>query len=182
MTKHTLSRIVILALAIIGAGTLLICGAIVGPYLALVGIAQFASTATIALPAETYIPATIAFHPTADPRPTNTADSCLRWDQVTASMKGQKVCMRGVITNFIQTRKVGTRYEFSEGPNRFFLISAGWEIIDPKSGKTLGPGTCIQVNDVVRVQSGVPYMNLDDQIHGGVFAETLFSFNPADCQ
>jgi hypothetical protein len=90
--------------------------------------------------------------------------------------------MRGVITNFIQTRKVGTRYEFSEGPNRFFLISAGWEIIDPKSGKTLGPGTCIQVNDVVRVQSGVPYMNLDDQIHGGVFAETLFSFNPADCQ
>jgi len=120
-----------------------------------------ASPATVtATPA----PTEVVYQMTDTPVPANTPDPCLHWDEVTAAMKGQTVCMRGVITGFIQTRKVGTRYEFSKTPNTFFIFSSLWEVYDMATGKTVGPGTCVEVTDVVRIQSGVPFMDIDQSI------------------
>ena len=114
--------------------------------------------------------------------PTDTPDPCLRPDQVTADMKGQKVCVRGVILSFIQTRKVGTRYEFTDKSNGFFVFSALWEIIDPDTGKTLGPGTCIEVNDVIQTQSGIPFINIDQSIKNKVITDLNFYKDSSMCQ
>ena len=105
----------------------------------------------------------VASQPTDVPVPTitSTPDPCLHWNEVTAAMKGQKVCVRSVITGFIQTRQVGTRYEFSKEPNTFFIFSAKWEVLDPNTGKTIAPDTCVEITDVVRVQAGVPYFDID---------------------
>jgi hypothetical protein len=112
----------------------------------------------------------------------NALPSCYRWDQITTSMKGQKICVRGMIYNFIQTRKVGTRYEFTDKPNSFFVYSALWEIYNTNTGKTLGPGTCLEVTDIVRVQSGVPYMDLDQSISGNVFTDLKVYPDASACQ
>jgi hypothetical protein len=112
----------------------------------------------------------------------NAIPNCFRWDQITAAMKGQRVCVRGVIYNFIQTRKVGTRYEFSDKPNSFFIFSASWEVIDPNTGKTLGPGVCIEATDVIQVESGVPYINIDRSIKDRVFTDLKFDNNPSSCK
>ena len=114
--------------------------------------------------------------------PTETPDPCLRPDQVTAAMKGQTVCVRGVILSFIQTRKVGTRYEFTDKSNGFFVFSALWEIIDPDTGKTLGPGTCIEVNDVIQTQSGIPFINIDQSIKNKVITDLSFYKDSSMCQ
>ncbi len=114
--------------------------------------------------------------------PSPTSNPCLLWDQVTASMKGHKICARGIIYNFIQTRKVGTRYEFTAKSNSFFLFSARWEVIDTRTGKTLGPGTCVEVTDIVQVQSGVPFMDIDRSINGKVFTDFVFYDNSSACQ
>jgi hypothetical protein len=109
-------------------------------------------------------PTEVVYQMTNTPVPTDTPDPCLHWDEVTAAMKGQTVCVRGMITGFIQTRKVGTRYEFSKKSNTFFIFSALWEVYDTATGKTVGPGSCVEVTDVVRVQAGVPFMDIDQSI------------------
>ncbi len=98
---------------------------------------------------------------TPRPRPTATSDPCMTWDEVDIQMKGQVVCVRGVITDFQQTRQVGTRYQFSDKKGTFFLYSQYWEIYNAETGKTLGPGTCIEVRGPLDVQSGVPFINID---------------------
>ena len=114
--------------------------------------------------------------------PTDTPDPCLRPDQVTADMQGQKVCVRGVILSFIQNRKVGTRYELTDKSNGFFVFSALWEIIDPDTGKTLSPGTCIEVTDVIQTQSGIPFVNIDQSIKNKVITDLSFYKDPSMCQ
>jgi hypothetical protein len=133
--------------------------------------ATFASMTLAALPESTPAP------PSQEPSPTLSANvNCYRWDEVTPAMIGQEICARGVIYDFTQTRKVGTRYSFTEEPNRFFLYSTRWEFFDPDTGKTLGPGTCIDVTGYIRVQSGVPYMNLDE-LTGQVPGTAVDTFN-----
>jgi hypothetical protein len=121
--------------------------------------------------------------PTEPPAPAATEDPCIRWDKVTPAMKGEKVCMRGLITEFNQTPKVGTRYQFSDKRGTFFLFSAKYEITNPNTGKTIGPSTCVQVTGKIQVQDSVPFINLDDLIEGvgqevGGF---LFYNDPSAC-
>ncbi len=71
-------------------------------------------------------------------------DDCVLWDQVTVSMKGETVCFRGVITKFDQSRQLGTRYSFSDKSGTVFIYSIKYEIIDPNTGKTIAPGTCVE--------------------------------------
>mgnify|MGYP005818505701 CR=1 FL=1 len=109
---------------------------------------------------------------------------CYRWDAITPAMKGQTVCVRGIIASLGQSRQVGTRYQFSDQPNTFFVFSAYMEIYDPATGGTLGPGTCIELTRPVRVQSGIPYMSLDDEgsrIPGPV-KDMHFYDEPSACQ
>jgi hypothetical protein len=99
-------------------------------------------------------------------------------------MKGQAVCVRGIVTEFIQTRHVGSRYQFSKQSGTFFLYSTRWEITSTQTGKTLGPGTCVQVTGTIEVQSGIPYINLD-RIVGkvGEEIEGFFSYDdPGVCR
>jgi len=101
---------------------------------------------------------------------------CYLWDEITPSMAGNTVCFRGVITALISNNKAITRYEFSNTPNTFFLFSRDYEFYDPSTGKTIGVGTCIEVESTVILQNSVPYMNInaDDQV--------LFYEDPAACQ
>ena len=48
-------------------------------------------------------------------------------------MKGQTVCTRGIVTKLTQTRQVGSRYQFTDKPGRFFLFSKFWEIYDTQN-------------------------------------------------
>jgi uncharacterized protein YdeI (BOF family) len=115
----------------------------------------------------------VAPTPTLLPEPTATSDPCIPWNQVTAAMKGKVVCMRGLITKFDQSRSVGTRYSFSDKSGTFFLFSAKYEITNPNTGKTIAPGTCVEVTGPIDVQSGTPFINLDKLVESG----TLSGFN-----
>jgi len=123
-------------------------------------------------------------HPTPRPAPTPTPDPCIRWDEVTPSMKGETICVRGIVTKLTQTRQVGSRYQFSDKSSTFFLFSKFWEVVDLKTGKTLGPGTCIKVTDVVEVQSGIPYVNIDNLLTraGEEFEDFYFYDDTSACR
>ena len=116
--------------------------------------------------------------PTSIPEPSPTTDPCIKWDQVTTDMKGETVCMRGTITKFDQSRQVGTRYSFSDKSGTFFLFSAKYEITNPNTGKTIAPGTCVEVTAPIDVQADTPFINLDklieytgDEVQGFLFYE-----------
>jgi hypothetical protein len=134
--------------------------------------------------AATEIPAAteVAVQPTDIPAPTDTPDPCVHWDEVTADMQGQKVCVRGLITGFSQGRSVGTRYEFSDKPSTFFVFSAKWEVTDPSTGKTIAPGTCVEITDTVRNQGGVPYFDIDQSIAGNQFTGFVFYKDGSVCK
>jgi hypothetical protein len=165
---------ILAAMSIIVLSTVFLC----------LGIAAILATQTAPAPSVTASPAPTAVidQPTAVPVPTGTTDPCVRWDEVTVAMNGQKVCVRGVITGFSQGRSVGTRYEFSDKPRTFFIFSALWEVIDPNTGKTIAPGTCVEVTDVVRMQSGVPYFDIDQSISGKQFTGFVFYQDSSACQ
>jgi hypothetical protein len=105
---------------------------------------------------------------TATPKPaaTATSDPCLSWEAVTADMNGEVICVRGLITNFTQSRQVGTRYSFSDKPNSFFMFSNLWEITNSSTGKTVGAGTCVEVTGVIELQGDIPFIHIDDLITG----------------
>ena len=126
----------------------------------------------------------VASQPTDVPVPTitNTPDPCMRWNEVTTAMEGQKVCVRGLITGFSQGRSFGTRYEFSDRPSTFFVYSAKWEVTDPSTGKTIAPGTCVEITDVVRTQGAVPYFDIDQSIAGNQFTGFVFYKDASVCQ
>ena len=155
-------------------------------FLAFIGLVAFGwhSLDTVP-PAPTFIP-TARPLPTARPTPyappNTAAPSCYHWNQITAYMQGRTVCVLGLITNLNRSNQAWTRYEFSDRPNTFFLYGAGMEVYDPATGKTLGPGTCVQLTAVIRVQDSVPYINLDDLKSGQRFHDFYYSFNPSDCQ
>jgi hypothetical protein len=76
-------------------------------------------------------------------------------------MKGQEVCFRGIITKFDQSRQLGTRYSFSDKSGAVFLYSIKYEIIDPNTGKTIAPGTCVEIVGPLRVEGERPAIFLD---------------------
>ncbi|MFH1186230.1 MAG: hypothetical protein V1755_14525 [Chloroflexota bacterium] len=119
----------------------------------------------------------------APPEPTATSDPCIPWDQVTVAMKGEVACMRGVITKFSSSGQASTRYSFSDKSGTFFLFSAKYEITNPNTGKTIAPGTCVEVTGPVDVQSDTPYINLDKIIDnvGDEVQGFLFYDDPAAC-
>jgi len=106
------------------------------------------------------------FYPTATHQPivqTTSMPPCYRWDQITKDMYGKTVCVYGVITDFIQAQGAMTRYRFSSKLNTFFLFSKDSEIIDPKTGKTLAPGTCIRATAPIHF-NGAPYIDIGDLV------------------
>jgi hypothetical protein len=123
-----------------------------------------ASTATAA-PTQTRRPT-----PTSPPSPT--PDPCMRWDQVTADMQGETVCLKGVVSELTQSRQVGSRYQFGDQPNGLFLYSKFWELVNSRTGKTLGPGTCVVVIGTIQVQAGIPFINIDE-LAGKVSGQTI---------
>lgn len=106
---------------------------------------------------------------------------CYRWDQVTIQMKDKTVCVRGIVTRLVQYGNVGARYQFSDKPNTFFLYGTNYVVIDPVSGKTIGPGVCLQAIGVIRVQSSIPYINLDELKEGRSFRDFYFSKDSSLC-
>jgi len=98
---------------------------------------------------------------TSAPEPSPTEDPCILWDEVTLSMKGETVCFRGIITKFDQSRQLGTRYSFSDKAGAVFLYSIKYEIIDPNTGKTIAPGTCVEIVGPIRVEGERPAVYLD---------------------
>ena len=95
---------------------------------------------------------------------------------MTVALKGEVVCVRGLITKFDQSRQVGTRYSFSDKSGTFFLFSAKYEITNPNTGKTIAPGTCVEVTGTIEVQSDRPFISLDklienvgDEVQGFLF-------------
>jgi len=134
-----------------------------------------------ALPTQTLIPASPTATSTSIPTqlpvdtPTATSEPCYRWDQVTKEMTGQTVCVYGVITDFIQTYGAATRYRFSSKPNTFFLFGKNFEVFDPKTGKTIAPGTCVMVTATLRF-NGAPYIDLGD-LEGASSGPTTHEMN-----
>ena len=122
--------------------------------------------------------------PSAAPvEPAAPEDTCIPWDAVTIAMKGETVCMRGLITKFSVPGGGGTRYSFSDKSGTFFLYSAKYEITNPNTGKTIAPGTCVEVTGTIEVQSDVPFINLDKIIEhvGEEIDGFTFYADPAAC-
>ena len=92
-------------------------------------------------------------------------------------MKGQEICVRGIVTRLIQTRQVGSRYPFSDQRGTFFLYSKYWEIYNAETGKTVGPGTCVEVTGKIQIQSDVPFINIDT-LAGSTSGEEIEHFTP----
>jgi hypothetical protein len=144
------SRITTLVSAFVLLVASLACGAVT---------ATDAPAATIP-PAEPSA-ATKAPAPTSPPEPTPTEDPCILWNEITVGMKGEQVCFRGVITKFDQSRQLGTRYSFSDKSGTVFIYSVKYEIIDPNTGKTIAPGTCVEIVGPLRVEGDRPAVYLD---------------------
>ena len=151
--KH--SRIATLAAVCVLVTASLACGAVTGTD------APRPSSAAATL-APTEAPAdTQAAAPSSPPEPTPTEDPCVLWSEVTVGMKGEQVCFRGVITKFDQSRQLGTRYSFSDKSGAVFIYSVKYEIIDPNTGKTIAPGTCVEIVGPLRVEGDRPAVFLD---------------------
>jgi hypothetical protein len=118
--------------------------------------------------------------PAGDP----SSDDCLTWDEVTTSMKDEVVCFRGVITKFDQSRQLGTRYSFSDDSDSVFLYSIKYEIIDPNTGKTIAPGTCVEIGGPIRVEGERPAVALDPIMDDDSGDSGYFSFfdDPESCE
>ena len=159
----------------------------IGPLLASCGLQATPTLVATQLPTQTatstmppYLPATMTA--SANQAATATAfANCHHPDQITADMVGQTVCVRGIIKNFVQTRTVGTRYSFSDKANTFFLYDQYYEIIDPNTGKTLAPGTCVELHGTLRAQSSVPYIDLQDLLVGKEFHGFSFYNDSSAC-
>jgi uncharacterized protein YdeI (BOF family) len=171
MNRRVLPALVVLIAASIA------CQTLAGP-------AASATSAPVAATAAIQAAPTEPTSPTAAPEATATTDPCVSWDEVTTSMKGDVVCMRGLITEFRASGQAATRYSFSDKSGSFFLYSAKYEIIDPNTGKTIAPGTCVEVTGEIEVESGTPYINLDKLIeHSGDTLEGFAFYEDASsCQ
>lgn len=89
--------------------------------------------------------------------PTSSAPPCIRWDKVTISMEGQKVCVYGVVDNFYNTNETATRIKFTSEPNTFFLHAAN------KISKDFKQGECVAAVEVVQIYDNkIPYMSVSD--------------------
>ncbi len=64
-------------------------------------------------------------------------------------------------------------------PNTFFLYSINYEYYDTITGKTLGPGTCVEVTGEIELIQSVTFMDLDDAADNKKFR---FSDDPNDCK
>jgi len=93
--------------------------------------------------------------PTKGKTPTPSAPPCIRWDKVTASMEGRKVCVYGAVYNIYNTNETATRIEFTSQPNTFFLYDANYIYPD------LRQGDCVAAEEVVQLYDNkIPYMSV----------------------
>ncbi|MFZ5911127.1 MAG: zinc ribbon domain-containing protein [Chloroflexota bacterium] len=104
---------------------------------------------------------------------------CYHWTEISAQMKGQTVCVMGLIQSLNRSNKIWTRYEFSDKPNTFFVYSQNMEYYDPQTGKTLAPGSCMFIEEKIQLLQGVPYMDMDAAFRNEALK---FSTDPKDCQ
>jgi len=118
--------------------------------------------------------------PTRRPAQTSVSvPSCYQPAQITPSLEGQEVCVRGVVSSWKDAR-----YRFTDEPGSFFLY---WPlsmsgISDPATGKALSLGTCIENEGEVQVNSGVPYMDLRDQVKSTTFEGLIIYTDPEACR
>ena len=95
--------------------------------------------------------------------------SCLRWDQITLSMRGRRVCIQGITYQVYQVNGYNpTRISFTGAPNSFFLESPDYIYYYWNNGTKhdLSNGDCVQITDIVRVfdngQHQIPYMEISE--------------------
>ena len=158
----------------------------------LISCAWLLGTETVAPPVATQVQNIPAATPAATNAPDDTTLSggdaatatafanCYHPEQITASMIGQSVCVRGVIKKFSQDSGA-TRYSFSDQRNTFFLYDQVNEVIDPNTGSTLGTGTCVEAHGTIKIISGVPYINIEDLLVGKTYKGFYFYQDPASC-
>jgi hypothetical protein len=103
----------------------------------------------------TTAPAIPASIPTKFRTPTASAPPCIRWDKVTPSMAGRKVCVYGTAYNIYNTNETATRIKFTSQANTFFLYDANYVYPD------LRAGDCVAAEEVVQLyDSKIPYMSV----------------------
>jgi hypothetical protein len=86
---------------------------------------------------------------------------CLRWDQVTADMKDNTICVRGIIQKidiYWVKKWNNSHWDFTDNRTGFFAVSEylGWH---PVTGKHVSVGDCVVIIGTVQVISnGRPYI------------------------
>ena len=93
---------------------------------------------------------------TPRPRPTPTHKPCLRWDRIRPSMRGDEVCVYGIVQSLYSTNETWTRIQFTDEPNRFFVSSTLYIFPDLKAGD------CFQANGTVQTYDFIPYLETDE--------------------
>jgi hypothetical protein len=117
------------------------------------------SSASVQPPEYSYSPTTVPAKPTSIPTkvrtPTASAPPCIRWDKVTSSMAGQKICVYGTVYNIYNTDEATTRINFTSKANTFFLIDLFHVYPDLKAGD------CVVAEEVVQLYDNkIPYMSV----------------------
>ena len=103
------------------------------------------------------------------PRPTNTPQAnivlgrstpthnpCLRWDQITATLNGQKVCVYGVLANYKENWELEQTNFYFGSPEEFFLVSNyRWnDVVE---------GECISTTGEVQLNTyKTPYIKVEE--------------------
>ncbi len=95
---------------------------------------------------------------------------CFHWSEVVASMKGQDICVFGVVNSFYPTNETSTRINFSDEPNTFFVFDVKYIYPDVE------PGWCILINGKVELSQNTPFIKITEGMYAGVPPK------PSDCE
>lgn len=114
---------------------------------------------TSAQPSYTPPPPTVPALPTRIPTkvktPTSSAPPCIRWDNITPSMTGRKVCVYGTVYSIYNTNETATRIKFTSQANTFFLYDTNYIYPDLKTGD------CVAAEEVVQLfDNKIPFMSV----------------------
>jgi hypothetical protein len=163
--KKSNSKVIIFAVIGIGILCLICVVTIVGFGLfALPGLDGLVEPAT-ATPYPTYTPVPpTPVPPTASqPEPeTNPSDSsqqegndCVFWKDITRAMEGEKHCVYGEVYKTYNTNEAW-RIDFGSEKNSFFMY-------DTKYYYNVVVGDCVMAEGTIKLISGVPYLNIENQ-------------------
>jgi len=93
--------------------------------------------------------------PTRFKTPTPTEPPCIRWDKISLSMAGRKVCVYGIVYNIYSTNETATRINFTSQGNSFFIYDINHVYPDIKAGD------CVVAEEVVQLYNKkIPYMSV----------------------